>query len=72
MIPEGPQVEIEGKSKYVSMCRKCFIESLNKVLDPDGDYKPALTEEQKKEINKIMVERAKQWQDSLDLNDVIC
>ena len=72
VIPEGPQVEIEGKSKYVSMCRKCFIESLNKVLDPDGDYKPVLTEEQKKEINKIMVERAKQWQDSLDLNDIIC
>lgn len=51
VIPEGPQVEIEGKSKYISMCRKCYHESLNKVLNPDGNCKPSLTEEQKKEIN---------------------
>ena len=71
VIPEGPQVEIEGKSKYVSMCRKCYHESLNKVLDPYGDYKPCLTEGQKKEINKIMMEQAKQLQDSLIFEELI-
>lgn len=46
VIPDGPQVEIEGNTRYVSMCRKCYFENLSNVMDPD-----AVTE---KIINKQM------------------
>jgi thymidine kinase len=60
VIPIGPQVSLGGDDKYVSMCRKCYNESLNKVLDPDDPYEPKYNEKQAKEIKKIVAEQQRE------------
>lgn len=70
VIPEGPQVEIEGKSKYVSMCRKCYHESLEKVSSDYCNYTPNLTEGQLKDIQTVLDKRQESWDDTLDLNQI--
>lgn len=76
VIPIGPQVSLGGDDKYVSMCRKCYNDSLCKVTDPDNPYEPKLTEIQKVEIDKIVAEQQRELDElcknDMDFDEIFC
>ena len=76
VIPIGPQVSLGGDDKYVSMCRKCYNDSLSKVMDPDSPYEPKLTETQKVEIDKIVAEQQRELDElcknDMDFDEIFC